>query len=182
MSLLISSLISLLQPLATLIDRTITGIGRSSAWLTLAMVLVTALIVVMRYLFRTGSISLQESVIYINAMIFMLGAAYTLKEQGHVRVDIFYRKLGDRGQALIDLAGYLLFLFPSMLFIIYISWDYVAISWQIREGSAETSGLPYVFLLKSSIIVLPLLLLLQGISELCKSLLKFRQSAAGSNK
>lgn len=167
-----------LQKLATLIDRVIEGIGRSSAWLTLAMVLVTALIVVMRYLFRTGSISLQESVIYINAMIFMFGAAYTLKEQGHVRVDIFYRKLSNRRQAVIDILGYLLFLIPSMLFIMVASWDYVAVSWQVREGSAETSGLPYVYLLKSTIILLPALLLLQGIAELCKSLLKFSQGAS----
>lgn len=151
-------------------------IGRTSAWLAFALVLVTALIVVMRYAFRTGSISLQESIIYINALIFVLGAAYTLKEQGHVRVDIFYRKLSPNGQALIDCLGYILFLLPSMVYIIYVSWDYVAVSWQIREGSAETSGLPYVYLLKSSIIILPALLLVQGISELCKTLLRFRES------
>lgn len=154
------------------------AIGRTSAWLTLVLVLVTALIVLMRYAFRSGSISLQESIIYINAAIFVFGAAYTLKEQGHVRVDIFYRRLGSKGQAIIDSLGYVLFLFPAMLYIIYASWDYVAVSWQIREGSAETSGLPYVYLLKSSIIVLPVLLLVQGISELCKTLLKFRESAS----
>lgn len=167
-----------LQKFSALIDRVMEAMGRTSAWFTLALVLVTVLIVLMRYAFRTGSISLQESIIYLNAMIFVFGAAYTLKEQGHVRVDIFYRKLSIRGQALIDCLGYVLFLIPAMLYIIYASWDYVAVSWQIREGSAETSGLPYVYLLKSSIIVLPALLLVQGISELCKVLLKFRESAS----
>lgn len=167
-----------LQKFSALIDRVMEAMGRTSAWFTLALVLVTVLIVLMRYAFRTGSISLQESIIYLNAMIFVFGAAYTLKEQGHVRVDIFYRKLSIRGQALIDCLGYVLFLIPAMLYIIYASWDYVAVSWQIREGSAETSGLPYVYLLKSSIIVLPALLLVQGISELCKALLKFRESAS----
>jgi len=162
--------------IAALIDSVTERVGRTSAWLALVMVLLTALIVLMRYAFREGSISLQESVIYINALIFVLGAAYTLKEQGHVRVDIFYRKLGDRGQAVIDSLGYIIFLIPTMLYIIYASWDYVAISWQIREGSAETSGLPFVYLLKTSIIVLPALLFVQGVSELSKSLQKLRES------
>ncbi len=164
--------------IAVLIDSAIDRVGRTSAWLALVMVLLTALIVLMRYAFRAGSISLQESVIYINALIFVLGVAYTLKEQGHVRVDIFYRKLGDRGQAIIDCLGYVFFLIPTMLYIIYVSWDYVAISWQIRESSAETSGLPYVYLLKTSILVLPALLLVQGVSELYKSLHKLRESKA----
>ena len=165
-----------IMKLAALIDSVTERVGRTSAWLALVMVLLTALIVLMRYAFREGSISLQESVIYINALIFVLGAAYTLKEQGHVRVDIFYRKLGDRGQAVIDCLGYIIFLIPTMLYIIYASWDYVAISWQIREGSAETSGLPFVYLLKTSIIVLPALLFVQGVSELSKSLQKLRES------
>ena len=165
-----------LEKLTSLIDLAIERLGRASAWLTLVMVLVMGLIVVMRYLFRTGSISLQESVIYLNAMIFMVGAAYTLKEQGHVRVDIFYRNLTPLRQAVIDCIGYLLFLFPCAIFIIYASWDYVAISWQIREGSAETSGLPFVYLLKSTIIVLAAGLILQGVSELGKAIIKFRQS------
>jgi len=168
--------IMLLEKFTSLIDLAVDRLGRASAWLTLAMVLVLGLIVVMRYLFKTGSISLQESVMYINAMIFMIGAAYTLKEQGHVRVDIFYRKLTPRWQAVIDCVGYLLFLFPTAIFIIYASWDYVSISWQIKESSAETSGLPIVYLLKSTILVLAFLLIVQGLSEFGKAVNKFRQS------
>ena len=127
-----------MQKLAAAIDKGVDRLGRGGAWFTLVMVILMALIVILRYLFRFGSVALQESVIYINALIFMIGAAYTLKEQGHVRVDIFYRKLGERQQALIDVLGYALFLLPMALFIIFSSWDYVAVSWRIREGSAET--------------------------------------------
>ena len=158
-----------MQKLAAAIDKGVDRLGRGGAWFTLVMVILMALIVILRYLVRFGSVALQESVIYINALIFMIGAAYTLKEQGHVRVDIFYRKLGERQQALIDVLGYALFLLPMALFIIFSSWDYVAVSWRIREGSAETSGLPFVYLLKSTIPVLAGLLLLQGVAEFCKA-------------
>ena len=163
-----------MQKLAAAIDKGVDRLGRGGAWFTLVMVILMALIVILRYLFRFGSVALQESVIYINALIFMIGAAYTLKEQGHVRVDIFYRKLGERQRALIDVLGYALFLLPMTLFIIYGSWDYVAVSWRIREGSAETSGLPFVYLLKSTIPVLAGLLLLQGVAEFWKALGRLR--------
>lgn len=155
--------------LSLFIDKLSHRLGHLFAWFTLVMVLVMAVIVVLRYVFQIGSIALQESVIYINALIFTFGVAYTLKEQGHVRVDIFYNRLNETQRAWVDLFGTLLFLIPSAGFIIWISWDYVSVSWRIREASAETSGLPYVFLLKSAILVLPALLLLQGISELLKS-------------
>lgn len=134
-----------------------------------------AVIVVLRYVFQLGSIALQESVIYINALIFTFGVAYTLKEQGHVRVDIFYSRLNEKARAWIDLTGSLLFLIPSACFIVWMSWDYVAVSWRIREGSAESSGLPFVYLLKTALIVLPSLLLLQGISEIAKSISKIKR-------
>lgn len=159
-----------MEKLSLLIDGLSNRLGRIFSWLTLAMVLVMATIVVLRYLFQIGSIALQESIIYINALIFTFGVAYTLKEQGHVRVDIFYSRLNEERRAWIDLFGSLLFLVPSACFIIWISWDYVAVSWRIREGSAESSGLPFVYLLKAMILVLPTMLLIQGISEIAKSI------------
>ena len=159
-----------MEKLSLLIDGLSNHLGRIFSWLTLAMVIVMAAIVVLRYAFQIGSIALQESVIYINALIFTFGVAYTLKEQGHVRVDIFYSRLNEKKRAWIDLFGSLLFLVPSTCFIIWVSWDYVAVSWRIREGSAESSGLPFVYLLKAVILVLPALLLLQGISEIAKSI------------
>lgn len=157
-----------MEKLSPLIDELSNRLGRTFSWLTLTMVTVMAVIVVLRYVFQIGSIALQESVIYINALIFTFGVAYTLKEQGHVRVDILYSRLNEKRRAWIDLFGCLLFLVPSACFIIWISWDYVAVSWRIREGSAESSGLPFVYLLKLAILVFPALLLLQGISEIAK--------------
>lgn len=159
-----------MEKLSLLIDGLSNRLGRTFSWLTLLMVVVMAAIVVLRYLFQIGSIALQESVIYINALIFTFGVAYTLKEQGHVRVDIFYSRLNEKKRAWVDLFGALLFLIPSTCFIIWISWDYVAVSWRIREGSVESSGLPFVYLLKGVILLLPALLLLQGISEIAKSI------------
>jgi len=118
---------------------------------------------------------------YLNALIFTMGAAYTLKEQGHVRVDVFYNRCSKRTQKLIDLAGSLFFLLVSCGFIIWASWDYVSISWRIREGSAESSGLPLVYLLKTCLLVLPLLLILQGIAEMLKAFRDLKQQDSRSD-
>jgi len=158
-----------MEKLSLIIDELSNLLGRIFSWLTLTMVIVMAAIVVLRYVFQIGSIALQESIIYINALIFTFGVAYTLKEQGHVRVDIFYSRINEKKRAWVDVFGSLFFLVPSTCFIIWISWDYVAVSWRIREGSAESSGLPFVYLLKAVILVIPALLLLQGISEIMKS-------------
>lgn len=158
-----------MNKLSKLIDTITDRIGRTVAWLALVMVLLMALIVLLRYVFQFGSIAMQEAVVYLNALIFTLGAGYTLKEQGHVRVDILFNRLNVRRQGLINLLGALVFLLPSMAFILYVSWDYVALSWRIREGSAEASGLPLIYLLKSTILVLAVLMLVQGVSEAIKS-------------
>lgn len=163
------SLSSLLK-LSDAIDRLNHIIGRSAAWLALLMVLITLVVVVLRYGFQVGSIALQESIMYINALVFSLGAAYTLKENGHVRVDIFYSNFTDRTKAIVDIIGIICFLFVTAVFVAWSSWDYVAVSWRVLESSPETSGLPFVYLLKSTIYVLITLLCLQGISELIKSI------------
>ena len=138
-------------------------IGRSVAWLSLAMVLVAFLVVVLRYAFDMGSIAMQESVTYMHAMLFMIGAAYTLRLDGHVRVDIFYQGFSRRGRAWVDLMGTLVLLIPVCLFILTSSWHYVTESWSIHEGSREAGGIPGVFLLKTLLVVMPLLMLAQGL-------------------
>ncbi len=170
-----------MESIIKLVDKLNDSLGRSFAWLALLMVLVMGLIVVLRYVFQIGSIALQESVMYLNALIFTMGAAYTLKEQGHVRVDVFYNRCSKRTQKLIDLAGSLFFLLVSCGFIIWASWDYVSISWRIREGSAESSGLPLVYLLKTCLLVLPLLLILQGIAEMLKAFRDLKQQDSRSD-
>jgi TRAP-type mannitol/chloroaromatic compound transport system permease small subunit len=136
--------------------------GRTVAWLTLAMTLLAFLIVLLRYGFNQGWIWMQESVTYLHATVFMVAAAWALQTDDHVRVDIFYRERSERYRLVVDLAGTLLFLVPFCLFLLYIGWDYVAVSWEVRERSGEPGGLPLVWLLKTLVLVLPVLLLLQA--------------------
>jgi TRAP-type mannitol/chloroaromatic compound transport system permease small subunit len=147
--------------------------GAIIAWLTVLMVLGTFVIVVLRYAFDLGWIAMQESITWMHAAVFMLGAAYTLGQDEHVRVDIFYRRMPGQARALIDLLGTLIFLLPVSIFLAASSWDYVATSWAIREASREAGGLPYPFvpILKSLIPATALLLIAQGVANLLTSVL-----------
>ena len=162
---------NLLQKMVSTIDCFTEWLGRTIAWLTLVMVILTCSVVVMRYFLEIGSIALQESITYLHALVFLMGAAYTLKHGGHVRVDIFYQKFSPKRQALVNLIGGLVFLIPVTLLILLFCWDYVGNSWAIRETSGEGNGLPFVYLLKSLLIAMPLTLLLQGIAETLRNLL-----------
>lgn len=146
-------------------------VGRTVAWLTLVMVAITALVVGLRYGFDQGSVMLQESVTYLHCIVFMLGAAMTLERGGHVRVDILYRTWSPRTRALVDLLGSLLLLMPLMIFTIYTSWDYVGDAWAVREGSMESGGFRGIFLLKTLIPVMALMLLLQGAADALRNTL-----------
>jgi TRAP-type mannitol/chloroaromatic compound transport system permease small subunit len=153
-----------LTVLSARLDRVALVTGRLTAWLALVLVLVTFSVVVLRYAFQIGSIALQESILYLHASLFLLGAAYTLKMDAHVRVDIFYRHMSEKNRALVDLLGTLVLLLPVCLFLLWISADYVANAWALREGSRETGGLPFVYLLKTLIPISGGLLIIQGIS------------------
>ena len=156
---------------ARAVDATIRLIGELVSWLSLAMVLVTFLVVVLRYAFDSGSIALQESVTYLHATLFMLAIAYTLGRNGHVRVDIFYQRMGPRARAWVDLVGTLVLLIPVCVLILWLGWRYVGDSWAVREGSREAGGLPGVYLLKTLILLMPALLLLQGLAWVARSAL-----------
>ena len=158
------------------IDRISVVSGRLTSWLTVVMVIVTFVIVVMRYVFDAGAVWLQESVVWMHAVVFMIGAAYTLQQDEHVRVDIFYRGTSERRRAWVDLLGTLLFLLPLCGFLGYKAWDFVAVSWQLGESSREPGGMPYPFvpLLKSVLLVMPLLLALQGVAIVVRSLRALR--------
>ncbi|MEO1034439.1 MAG: TRAP transporter small permease subunit [Pseudomonadota bacterium] len=141
-------------------------VGETVAWLTLAMVLATFTIVVLRYVFSINYIWMQEAVTWMHAAVFMLGAAYTLERGEHVRVDVFYRHRSRRVRAIIDTAGVVLLLLPMMVFFVWVSLDYVVSSWAIREGSRQAQGLPFpaTSLVKTFLIVMPTLVALQGIA------------------
>jgi len=162
---------STLHRVLTWLDTFSEWTGRTISWLTLLLVLVTFLVVVLRYAFSTGTIALQESIIYLHSIIFLVGIGYTLKRDGHVRVDIFYREMRPQRQALVNLLGTLLFLLPTAIFIFWISWQYVASSWSILEGSREAGGIPAVYLLKTLIPVMALLVVAQGVAEVIRSVL-----------
>lgn len=163
------SKIDFLARVSSIIDSFTQRLGKIASWFVSLLVLLVGLIVVLRYGFSVGSIALQESIIYVNAAIFIFGASYTLKTDGHVRVDVFYSRIGEKGKAFVNALGALLFLMPAMVLIIFTSEGYVAMSWQILERSPESSGLPFVYLLKTLILVMAVLLALQGLSELLKS-------------
>jgi TRAP-type mannitol/chloroaromatic compound transport system permease small subunit len=158
----------LLLGLAHLIDSLNSNFGKACSWLTLFLVLGTAIVVVLRYGFGIGATALQEAVLYAHALVFMGATAWVLQRNGHVRVDIFYQAFSPRGKALVDCLGTLLFLLPVCLFLGWASWDYVSNSWATLEGSSESGGLKFVYLQKSIILVLVISLVLQGISDLIK--------------
>ena len=163
-----------MQRLISVIDRLSLVTGRLISWLTLGMVVVTFVIVVLRYVFDLGWIWLQESVTWMHALTFMIAAAYTLNKDEHVRVDIFYRQMSPYRQHLVDLIGTIVLLLPVSAFLFLSSLEYVAMSWQVGETSREAGGLPALYLLKTVIPVTAGLLALQGIALALKSLLALR--------
>lgn len=164
--------------LVSAIDAFTEWTGKIIAWLAAAMAVLTTVVVVMRYGFNTGSIAGQEAVTYLHATLFMLGSAYALKTDAHVRVDIFYRRFSPTAKAWVNALGGIVFLLPLCVLIMMISSDYVQQAWRIREISMDSGGIPAVFLLKSLIPAMAVTLLLQGIAEILRNLARLRQDAA----
>jgi len=148
------------------IETLIRQIGLGTRYLSLILVIVTALVVALRYLFNWAPIALQEIMTYLHAGLFMLGAAYTLQQDGHVRVDVFYQHMSERKQHWVNLLGTLFLLLPTCIFIFVICLPYVESSIAMNERSIEGNGLPFLFALKSLLLILPVLLSLQGIAHI----------------
>lgn len=152
----------------------ITVIGRSVAWLVLAMTVVTFLVVFLRYGLNMGSIAFQELVMYFHAAFFMLGLSYTLQQDKHVRVDILYSRMHPRNQCLVNLLGHCVFLIPLCVVILVYTTPYTLLSWRLFEGSTEVGGIPAIFVLKTLLPMAAICLLAQAvcdISSLIKTLL-----------
>jgi TRAP-type mannitol/chloroaromatic compound transport system permease small subunit len=162
---------ALLQLVADRIDRLNAAVGRAATWCCLFIVLVEFAVVILRYGLGVGSIGLQESVLYAQAALFMLAAAWTLQIGGHVRVDIFYARAPPRTRALVDLLGALVFLLPFAIVLGLVSIPYVTRSWSILERSREASGLPFVYLFKALIPLFAVLVGLQGVAQAIRSML-----------
>jgi len=150
--------------IALLLDRLICLLGRAASWLCLAMVLVTGLVVTLRYFFDVGWIWLQETVTWMHAAVFLLAAGYTLSRDEHVRVDVFYRDMSPRRRAVVDTLGVILLLLPTCAWMVWSAWDYMIASWRVHESSQETGGLHGLYLLKTLIVITPLLIAVEGVA------------------
>lgn len=158
----------MLLKISRAIDKANALLGKTVAYFTLLMATIMCAVVVLRYGFNIGWIAMQESITYLHAAVFLLGSAFTYQQNGHVRVDVFYRRFSHKTQTIIDLVGALLFMLPVALYITWVCWDYVAASWRLLEGSRESGGLPFVYILKSLLLVFSISLSLQALSEVIK--------------
>lgn len=157
-----------MQSISLFIDRFNLYLGKFISVATVLMAIIMFAVVLLRYGFNVGWIAMQESITYLHAAVFLMGAAYTYQCDGHVRVDVFYRRFSLKTKAIINLAGTLLFMLPVSVFITWACFDYVVESWRLKESSMEPGGLPFVYILKSFLLVFSVSLLLQSLSELIK--------------
>lgn len=160
------------------IDAMNEGIGRFVSWFALLLVLVQFAVVVMRYVFGISVLAMQESVWYMHSTIFLVAAGYTLRHDGHVRIDILYGHVGPRGKALIDLIGVFVILLPMCTLTWWVAWPYVANAWAVKEGSVEVSGIQAVYLLKTALLVFAGSLATQGVSLAAKAILTLNGSTS----
>ena len=161
--------------IAQTIDSVSRSVGNAVAFAAIAMALVTTTVVILRYGFGQGAIAAQESVLYLHGALFMLGAAPTLLTDKHVRVDVFYRNFTDRQKHWVNTIGHTVFTLPFCTLIVFGSWGYVSESWSIMESSPEPGGIPAVFLLKTLIPAMALLLVLQAVSLIIQGLIELSE-------
>ncbi|MCI0437169.1 MAG: TRAP transporter small permease subunit [Gemmatimonadetes bacterium] len=160
------------------IDRFTVGIGKLVSWLTLFMVVIAAYNAVVRYIGRfigqnLSSNAYIEAQWYLFSLIFLLGAAYALQQDAHVRVDVLFSRFSQRARTWINLLGTFLLLIPFCVFLLVVSWPVVANSWSVREGSPDPGGLPR-WPLKAVIPLCFVLLVVQGVSEAIKEIARLR--------
>ena len=155
-------------------------IGTTISYLLLLMTLVSVTVVIIRYLFDSGSIAMQDSITYLHASLFIFSMGYCLQKDGHVRVDIFYQKMTIKKKAIVDLLGTCFLLIPFSIFTLWASFPYVQRSWEMGEKSAEAGGLPAIFLLKTLLLIFVFVLTLQAIIEILKNTLILLDKDDGS--
>lgn len=153
--------------------------GRLAALMAIALVALVFGLVVARYGLGLGSVAAQEAVLWLHAAIFLLGLAYALRHGAHVRVDVFSQRWSPRTRAWVEVGAGVLLLLPLCIFMLAMSWDYVAASWSAREGSRDPGGLPGWYLVKALLPVSALLLMLQGLAETLRALARARAPEAG---
>ena len=162
--------LSRLAPALRWADAASEAAGRLAAVLAIALVALAFGLVLARYAFGVGSVAAQEAVLWLHAAIFLLGLAYALRHDAHVRVDVFSQRWPAHRRAWVEFAAGLCLLLPFCVFVVAMSWDYVGASWAAREGSRDPGGLPGWYLLKSLLPLSALLLLVQGLAETLRAL------------
>jgi TRAP-type mannitol/chloroaromatic compound transport system permease small subunit len=143
--------------------------GKAIAWLVIPLIGSLVYEVFARYFFHAPTVWAYDVTYMIYGTLFMLGSAYTLLKGGHIRTDILYRMFSVRWQGIVDASLYLLFYFPGILLFFLAGWEYAAQSWEMQERTAVSPWRAYIFPFKTVIPVTLFLLLLQGVSELLKS-------------
>lgn len=166
---------SRVERLAVLLDGLAEGVGRVVAWLTVLMAFIGLAVVILRYGFNLGYVWMQELVMWFHAAAFMLGSAYALRHDAHVRVDVFRQRLTERHRQWVDLLGTLLLLWPTCAVIAWYSVPYAANSWDIGERSREAGGMPWLWVLKGLIPALALLLAVQGLATVLRAMAGLRK-------
>ncbi|HMQ93994.1 MAG TPA: TRAP transporter small permease subunit [Amaricoccus sp.] len=146
-------------------------LGRIFSWFSLGIVLVCFVVVTLRYVFHLGAVPLQDLYVWLNGMMFMGIAGYTLMRDGHVRVDVFYRDAPTRRRALVDMVGAVVFVAPFLVVLTVWSLPYVERSWALREGSANVGGLPGLYILKSFVLVFVAVIGLQALAMFLRGVL-----------
>lgn len=162
------------EGLVRVVDAVNEGVGRAVSWLTLGTVLVCFVVVVLRYAFSIGWVWMQDIYVWFHAGVFMLGAGYTLKAGGHVRVDLIYARLSDRRRAWVDIFGSFVLMTPYLVVMGTTSLPFTLSSWSILEHSLQPDGLPGFFIIKSVLVLYVLLLAIQALALLARSVLVLR--------
>jgi TRAP-type mannitol/chloroaromatic compound transport system permease small subunit len=149
-------------------------LGNTFAWLSLVMVIVCFTVVVQRYAFGVTHLWMQDLYVWLNGAMFTAVAGFALLRDDHVRVDIFYRPARIRTKAIVDLIGVVFFLLPFCWIVYKYSWNYINRSWRLYESSGNVGGMPGLYILKTFILVFVVVVALQGIAWILRSILVLR--------
>lgn len=161
----------LLRMFADLVDRINSWIGRTVSWAMIPIVLVAFAVVFLRYVVDKGYPWLQEVYVWLHGAAFMAAAAWVLQQDGHVRVDLIYKRLGLRGKACVELIGVFFFLLPMVGLMAWWAWPAVQRSWRLMERSPTADGLQFMYALKAFVVVFCVLVTLQGLAMAARAVL-----------
>jgi TRAP-type mannitol/chloroaromatic compound transport system permease small subunit len=167
--------IGLSQTLISMIDHIISALGEIIKWVMPLMVMSVVLAVIALSIYGVSSIWWDESAIYLHAMGICLGVAPTYLAAQHVKVDIFYYKFTQTTRALVEICGFYGLLLPVCMAVIWRSQSFVSFAWQSFEGSSNSQGVQGVYILKTALMVMFILLLLQGLSSALRAAMTYRE-------